>query len=178
MVQKNGDCPIMNNQTKNTFVRKRITSSLISLLENNELTDISISQLTNYAEVSRNSFYRNFQGKEEIVQLYIRELINTWNAEYQLVNNESNAELYGSLFEHLKKNSEFYLLLKQRNLFHLFKNVFIDLYGPKEYHDNMTGYVTSFIAYGTFGWIEEWIARGMEESADKMALLLSSNGMK
>ncbi|WP_428829623.1 TetR-like C-terminal domain-containing protein [Paenibacillus riograndensis] len=42
----------------------------------------------------------------------------------------------------------------------------------------MTAYVTSFIAYGTYGWIEEWIGRGMQESAEAMSSLLSSHGMK
>lgn len=30
----------------------------------------------------------------------------------------------------------------------------------------------------TFGWIEEWIGRGMQESAKTMAALLATNGMK
>lgn len=50
--------------------------------------------------------------------------------------------------------------------------------GPKAEYDNMSAYVTSFMSYGTYGWINEWIARGMQESAEKMAELLSSHGMK
>lgn len=42
----------------------------------------------------------------------------------------------------------------------------------------MAAYVTSFIAYGTFGWIDEWIGRGMQESAETMEALLASYGMK
>lgn len=168
----------MNNQAKNTFVKNRITSSMIELLEKYDLSNISISRLTIHAEVSRNSFYRNFLGKEDILETHIREMIDIWNKEYQLINTESNAQLYGSLFEHLKENSHFYLLLKKRNLFHLFEKVFIELYGPKKEYDNMAAYVTSFIAHGTYGWIEEWISRGMEESAETMTKLLSSHGMK
>jgi AcrR family transcriptional regulator len=178
MVQTLGGCPTMNNQAKNTFVKKRITEAIIELLAKQELSEISISQLTNHAQVSRNSFYRNYLEKEDILLTHINYLISTWQEEYQQVNTDSNAELYGNLFLHLKENSDFYLLLKSRNLFHLFQQVFIALYGPKEEHDNMAAYVTSFIAHGTYGWIEEWIARGMEESADQMSALLSSYGMK
>ncbi|WP_168193810.1 TetR-like C-terminal domain-containing protein [Lysinibacillus sp. SGAir0095] len=49
-------------------------------------------------------------------------------------------------------------------MFYLFLNVFIELYGAKTEHDNMAAYVTSFITYGIYGWIEEWIVRGMQES--------------
>ena len=41
----------------------------------------------------------------------------------------------------------------------------------------MWAYTKSFIAYGTYGWIEEWINRGMQESAGAMAEMLSSYGM-
>ncbi|MET3938092.1 AcrR family transcriptional regulator [Paenibacillus sp. PvP094] len=168
----------MNNEEKNTFVKQQITEAAIQLLVEYDLSQISIRQITAKAQVSRNSFYRNYVDKEDILMKHIKNLISKWDAEYQLVNKDSNAELYGSLFKHLKENSVFYQLLKKRNLFHLFLNTYIALYGPKTEYDNMTAYVTSFIAYGTYGWIEEWIGRGMQESAETMSSLLSLHGMK
>lgn len=168
----------MNNEEKNTFVKEQITKATLKLLMQFELSQISISQITTEAQVSRNSFYRNYIDKEDILLKHIKNLILKWNLDYQLINNDSNAELYGNLFKHLKENDEFYLLLKKRSIFYLFLNVFIELYGAKAEYDNMTAYVTSFIAYGTYGWIEEWIGRGMQESAETMSSLLSSHGMK
>ncbi|WP_433940443.1 TetR/AcrR family transcriptional regulator [Paenibacillus lautus] len=168
----------MNNEEKNTFVKEQITEATIKLLMKYELSQISISQITTKAQVSRNSFYRNYVDKEDILVKHIKNLISKWDSDYQLTNNDSNAELYGSLFMHLKENSDFYLLLKKRNLFYLFLNMFTELYGAKTEYDNMTAYVTSFITYGTYGWIEEWIGRGMQESAETMSSLLSSHGLK
>ncbi|UOQ83576.1 TetR/AcrR family transcriptional regulator [Gracilibacillus salinarum] len=168
----------MNNEEKNTFVMDQITEATIKLLKEYRLSQITISQITTKAQVSRNSFYRNYVDKEDILLKHINHLISRWDADYQLVNNESNAELFGSLFKHLKEHSDFYLMLKKQNLFHLFLSVFIELYGAKTEHDNMAAYVTSFITYGTYGWIEEWIGRGMQESAESMSALLSSHGMK
>lgn len=168
----------MNNEEKNTFAKEQITKATIKLLMEYELSQISISQITTKAQVSRNSFYRNYVDKEDILLKHINNLISKWDADYQLINNDSNAELFGSLFKHLKEHRDFYLLLKKRNLFYLFLNTFIKLYGSKTEYDNMTAYVTSFIAYGTYGWIEEWIGRGMQESAESMSALLSTHGMK
>lgn len=168
----------MNNEEKNTFAKEQITQATITLLNQYNLSQISISQITTQAGVSRNSFYRNYGDKEDVLSKHIRNLISKWYMDYQILNQDSNAELYGSLFQHLKDNSAFYLLLKKRNLFHLFLNVYTSLYGAKAEYDNMTAYVTSFIAYGTYGWIEEWIGRGMQESAETMSSLLSSHGMK
>lgn len=168
----------MNNEEKNTYVKEQITQATIALLKEYELSQISISQITTKAEVSRNSFYRNYVDKDDVLLKHIKNLIKNWESDYQIISKDSNAELYGSLFKHLKENADFYLLLKKRNLFHLFLNIYTELYGPKPEYDNMTAYVTSFIAYGTYGWIEEWIGRGMQESAETMSALLSSHGMK
>lgn len=43
--------------------------------------------------------------------------------------------------------------------------------------DNMTTYTLAFIAIGVPGWIEEWLKRGICESAETMTSLLNMNGM-
>ncbi|MCD8115803.1 MAG: TetR/AcrR family transcriptional regulator [Oscillospiraceae bacterium] len=168
----------MNNEEKNTYVKKQITNALLALLEQHEFSEISISQITAYAKVSRNSFYRNYADKEDILLKYIRRLFLDWDAEYKKQSQGSNVNLYGSLFRHLSDNKEFYLLLKKRNLFHLFLAVLLEQAGPKSEYDNTWAYITAFIAYGTYGWIEEWVARGMQESGDEMAALLVSHGIQ
>ncbi|GGH69197.1 TetR/AcrR family transcriptional regulator [Saccharibacillus endophyticus] len=168
----------MNNEEKNTFAKKQITEAFLHLLNDRELSQITIVQITTEAKVSRNSFYRNYQDKEEILLKHIKHLITRWNAEYDLNNNQSDKEMFGSLFHHLKEKRDFYLLLKKRNLFHLFLSVFVEIYGAKREYDNMGAYAASFIAYGVYGWIEEWIGRGMQESAETMSALLATSGMK
>ena len=60
----------------------------------------------------------------------------------------------------------------------MLSEILIDIYGAKTEDENMWAYTKSFIAYGTYGWIQEWISRGMQESAETMTTLLSQNGMK
>ncbi len=168
----------MTNEKRNAFVKKQITDAIIHLLEKNELTDISISEIIKTAQVSRNSFYRNYSVKNDILQEHIRLLLQEWRLHYEYGGYQTNEEMYGSLFAHLKENSEFYLLLKKRNLFYLFLNTFLEIFGSKPEQDNLSAYVVSFISYGTYGWIEEWIARGMQESAETMTALLSLQGKK
>ena len=35
-------------------------------------------------------------------------------------------------------------------------------------------YATAFLAHGIYGWIAEWVARGMQESPEEMAALLAN----
>ena len=178
MEQKRRNVSPFSNGARNAYVTEHITGALLSLLKEKPLQDISISEIVDSAGVGRTSFYRNYETKEDVVKKHIVDLIEKWDQEYKASGKDSNAELYGSLFQHLKDNADFYLLLKERNLMHLFLDAFLERTGPKAEYENILAYTTAFITYGTYGWIEEWINRGMRESAETMATLLSSHGMK
>ena len=178
MEQKNRNVSPFSNESRNAYVLEHITSSVLKLLREKPLQEISISEIVNEAAVGRTSFYRNFEAKEDVIKRYISCLIEQRDQEYKSTGKDSNPELYGSLFKHLKDNADFYMLLKERNLMYLFLDVFMEKNGPKPEDVNMWAYTKSFIAYGTYGWIEEWINRGMQESAETMADLLASHGMK
>ena len=178
MGQKSKIVSPFSNKARNAYVIEHITESLLKLLKEKPMQEISISEIVDTAGVGRTSFYRNYETKEDVVKKYIVNLLEKWDQDYKASGKDSNAELYGSLFKHLKDNADFYLLLKERNLMHLFLEVFLERNGPKSEYENMWAYTTAFITYGTYGWIEEWINRGMQESAETMAELLSSHGMK
>ncbi|MBP3197978.1 MAG: TetR/AcrR family transcriptional regulator [Butyrivibrio sp.] len=167
----------MNNQDKNTYVKRQITNTLLELLKEKELSDINIGEITDKAEVSRNSFYRNYADKEDIIRKYLYQFLSEWDAEWKQKNSDSNAELFGHLFMYLKQHGDMMMLIQKRGLFHLFKESYISIWGPSETMDNMTAYTLSFIANGVLGWIEEWLKRGMCESSETMSSLLNMYGM-
>ena len=55
------------------------------------------------------------------------------------------------------------------------KGILYEVMGPKPGHDNKLAYTLAFLSSGIYGWIEEWFARGMTESAGEMAALLKSH---
>ena len=59
----------MKKKEKN--VSEYITEALLELLTEKNLNEISISELTDKANVSRVSFYRNFNSKNEIIEKYL-----------------------------------------------------------------------------------------------------------
>ena len=46
MAQNREICTIMNNQDKNTYVKQQITTTLLELLKEKELSDINIGEIT------------------------------------------------------------------------------------------------------------------------------------
>ncbi len=164
----------MDNAEKNTYVKNQITKALLDLLKDNELKDISVSEITEAACVSRNSFYRNYSEKENILREYIFKLFGEWTAEYDKKASHSEDDLMVCMFAHLGSYRAFYLLLCQRKLLYLLKDVLKEIIGPKPEYPNADAYATAFIFSGIYGWIEEWINRGMQESEEEMSILLKN----
>lgn len=176
MQQTEGVCDIVDNAQKNTYVKSRIEDATIKLLVDHELDGLSVSLIAAEAQVSRNAFYRNYATKEDIVLSRVRRMYSDWE-ESAGNGGGSNANLFGGLFGHLSDNRDFYLLLESRGLFHLLLQVMMEKNGPKRGYENLPAYVSAFVVHGTFGWIQEWMKRGMEESAQEMSALLSSQGI-
>lgn len=52
-----------------------------------------------------------------------------------------------------------------------------ELFGPKPEYPNFGAYVAAYFSYGLFGWIEEWFARGMQETSEEMTILLKNRDL-
>lgn len=58
----------------NRTVRAKIINALLVLLETRHFSEISITDIVRTAGVARQSYYRNFHSKEEIVEAFFLEL--------------------------------------------------------------------------------------------------------
>lgn len=157
-----------------TYVKQRLTAALLGLLEEKELRDISVSALTAAAGVHRVSFYRSYRNKEDVLREYLLRLFGEWTAIYDRQERRSDDDLCVHLFAHLYAYRDFYGLLSRRGLLYLLRDVLVQICGPKPEYPNPGAYAAAFISYGLYGWIEEWVARGMRESPEEMAELLKS----
>ena len=162
----------MDNLKKNQYVKSEITKALLELLKEKDLNEISIREITTRSQVGRVSFYRNYKRKEDILEQYLFFIIKEWG--------ESNTDslsmdkLLKKLFEHLVSYRDFYTLLYTKGLLYLFKDTLKRLITKDQELPNVAAYSVAFVSYGIYGWIEEWIARGMQESADEIYNILIS----
>lgn len=164
----------MDNSEKNFYVKKQITNAILKILKVKELNDITISEITTFAQVGRVSFYRNFEDKESILKEYISNTLNEWNKNNVKTPEHTTDDILGDIFAYIIEYKDFYLLLKERSLFYMLKEIIMKAMGPKVEYPNFAAYTTAFIANGIYGWIEEWVFRGMEESGEEMTKLLKN----
>ena len=172
----------LSNLERNSYVREQIETATMHLLAERELREISVSQVTEAAGVSRVSFYRNYEDKEDVVKTYIGRLILGWHKEnadrFVAAKAETGKDdvMFESLFGFLKDHVDLFTLLEKRGMFYLFKDALLGIYGPKPEYPNGVAYVSAFAFHGICGWIEEWVRRGMRESGREMVALLAQMG--
>ena len=62
----------------NKFIKECIVKSLVSLMKEKEFKNISITEITKKAGVSRMAYYRNYNFKEDILNDYMTTLIEDY----------------------------------------------------------------------------------------------------
>ena len=161
----------MNNEWKNTYVKKQLTAALLDLLKEKPLSDISISELTNKAEIGRVSFYRNYQSKEDILKEESDGLIKEWGRLYESNPESAPETLFPSLFDFYRNHRDFYTTLFNAGLSSVMMETIIGTIQITSEMQNLEAYMKSFWAYGIYGWMLEWIKRGMQESGKELLAL-------
>lgn len=163
----------MNNEQKNSYVKTQITGALIELLSEKAMEEISVSELTEKAQVGRVSFYRNYKTKEDILREESNRLIQEWGRLYE-ANPESSPEtLFPSLFDFYREHKGFYTILYQAGMTAIMQETILNTIQITSEMSNLEAYMKSFWAYGIYGWMIEWIKRGMPESGDELSRLFA-----
>ena len=163
----------MNNEQKNTYVKKQITAALLALLKEKSLSAISISELTSKAEIGRVSFYRNYQSMEDILKQESDRLIKEWGRLYESNPESSPETLFPSLFDFYRDHKEFYTTLYDAGMSSIMMETIINTIHITPEMQNLEAYMKSFWAYGIYGWMIEWIRRGMQESGNELLTLFT-----
>lgn len=163
----------MKKEENNTYVKKQITQALLKLMETHVFEEIKITNIVKEAMVGRASFYRNFTNKEDVIKQYLIQLIKEWEEKLKLEQREES-DWIENLFGLYKNYSEVYKLLYRSNLSYLVLENIKEVCGPKAEQDDLQAYFNSWVAHGLFGWINEWIVRGMKESPKEMAQLIKA----
>lgn len=167
----------MSNEGRNAYVIEHLKNTLLELLSEKPMNDISISELVEKAKVGRASFYRNYEQKEDILKALINDLFREWIDEWQKNDGSPLNEQIRILITHFEKHFNFYKLLNDRGLTYLLKDVIIGLYGPKPEHEKEQAYATAYFAYVLYGWIDVWFQRGMRESSDEISEMFKAHGL-
>lgn len=159
----------MNNLEKNNYVRSQILNTLLDMMREQSFDSIVISTLTERAQVGRASFYRNYTDKRDVLKQESERLIKNWGGVFVLDGTGDTGKTLISLLDYMKENSDFYLTVYQAGMAEVVKETIIAQFPISKALPNALAYLFSYVAYSVYGWIHEWIKRGMQESGTELA---------
>ncbi len=166
----------MPYRKRTSGVKDRITEALCSLIIDNGIPyqQISVQELVDKAEVCRNSFYRNYQTKEDIL---VSRFLLVKEESDELFRNMKEKDIHTLLLSILTacRNNRRFLLCFYQAAPNIFLSYFVrtvlrsntaedpDLLAPDSY------YLFAARAWILAGLTTEWIRQGCDISVEQMA---------
>ncbi|HIW22258.1 MAG TPA: TetR/AcrR family transcriptional regulator [Candidatus Dorea intestinavium] len=79
-----------SKNSANQLAKECLITALVQLLHEKKLSEISISELTKKAGVSRMTYYRNYVSKEDIIMKYLAEIFTLYHQEFKQQSDHTN----------------------------------------------------------------------------------------
>ncbi|MCQ4085454.1 TetR/AcrR family transcriptional regulator [Saccharibacillus sp. JS10] len=162
--------------TENEVVRTSIAESLLQLMQKQTLDKITIVELTKRAGVSRMSFYRNFNSKEEVLVNYMEQIFQDFVNQIPDFNELKVFEDSKVFFSYLRHHHVLMRSLMKADLFSIFTNsfshhfvkLFVDVY-QLDRNEQYRSYELSYRIGGLANIILVWVKNDFQESDEQMA---------
>lgn len=163
--------------------KRRMMEALLDLMQIKQIDDITVSEITENAEVARKTFYRHFASKENILDEYwdnvcqdIKTKINESGNEVEILQAiriilHSCYENREFLFALCRSDLQGFLLKKWNLALPELHEFFMDRihHFPQTENQLELDYLLTFNVGGVFNIVMKWIDDGMEQSPDELA---------
>jgi len=160
--------------------REWILEALLRLMEKKRFSDITITEICKLAGVGRQTFYRRFASKEEIIkheldrsfQEYMKNLFERYGI------TPSPQEIIIEGFNHWRKNERMHLLFIKQNMDEIFIKSLeqhFNYFRKKQIiQPEWDDYFPEFALGGILLVLLAWVKNGMQESAEEMGEIVSN----
>ncbi len=150
-------------------------NTLLEMMEEMPFDSIVISTLVSRAGVGRASFYRNYTDKEDILRIESDRLIREWGGVFNKEDMDNHSEVLISLLNFIKEHQTFYTALYHDGKSNILQDTILSLFPVNKELSNVLAYLYSAVGYTIYGWVHEWINRGMKESGTELAKMIEQS---
>ncbi len=155
---------------RRALVDEYITDALLMLMKKKDYRTISITEICEKAGVTRMSFYRNFESKEDILNRWLTAVTD----DFLLVSgisykNDSTKDYFVKLFTHLGTHQTICTAMYKAGLIHLVKDQF-DRVFLSIHREEYDAYKSYFLAGGIYNVFLLWLINGCKEAPEELAV--------
>ena len=164
------------------YTKMVLKDSFISLLEKKDISQITVKEICENADINRATFYSHYTDVYDLLKKIESELLENVNVYllqlYHKVKKVDEAELTEKIFAYIKENAKLCrLLLSERGDLSFQKKIMILVYDKiiNDLTDNSNisredaEYVYSFAITGCVGLVQKWFDDNMKKSPRFMA---------
>lgn len=158
-------------------LKESLADALLKLLADRPIDQIRISEIADAANVSRITYYRNFNSKEDVLYFKCMRMAERWYAGLTPEQISSPARFAEAFYEQTYARRDILMTLYRAKLHHiLLASIYrVMQLHHKAYRDDDEAYASAFFAYGMFGILSEWIKGGCRKTPRQLAALTMRN---
>ncbi len=167
--------------TNNVLSREYLSDALLKLMEIKPYADITITDICSKAGVSRMTYYRNYNSKEEIVVDYFEMVGLKYIDQVLNLNLTSLQQFAVQAFRYYRENNQFIMLLNEASLTNLILDSFNKNFSniaTNIFEENLNlphrRYGVYFFAGALYNIFTQWAKSGMEETDEEMASIITA----
>lgn len=160
------------------YTRMVLKESFINLLEKKDISQITIKEICEDADINRATFYAHYSDQYDLLRKIEDEFLDNIKAhlaELEKRNSEVNPVLLAEkIFEYIKENAKLCKLLlsergglsfQKRVMMLVYDTIINELTGNSKITKEAAEYVYSFTITGCVGVIQKWLDEDMKKSA-------------
>ena len=167
--------------------RKMLGDAFIELLQEKPLQKISISEITDRADLARSTFYTHFETKDELLENIIDELLGQFFVmiaarDHSVSNVERDIEINISFFRIWKECCNLDEVIKVVDIDNIILSRFQEYWRQNsretssEFGQNispsMSKYLQNYLAYSFYGILKVWLMNGKKHPPEVMGRML------
>lgn len=154
------------------FSRECMAIALIMLLKEKNFDQISITDITEKAGVSRMAFYRNYSSKEEILLTHMEQIMNDYSEALSGIKSLTVRDVVRYVCENMKENIDIIESIVAAGLINNMSAMIsmrLKKCYPKLEESSVGKYAAGFYIGGTVFIMRLWIENGMQEEPEEIA---------
>ena len=156
-----------------------LKQSLIELMREKSIHEISIKDICQGADINRSTFYRHYNTQYELYDNILEDITDNISEIYvSCSDNENKTQVFlTEVLKYIEANRDTFLVIlsgksnvSMGETFNRFTNRFIDGENTSEFKV----YIIQFVAAGMTSFIWSWLNKESRHSAEEVALIISS----
>ena len=168
------------------YTKMVLKESLMELLKNMPISNITIKEVCELADINRSTFYSHYSSQYDLLNAieeeFIEDMVSTLN-QYNFTKEEEALQMTEKILEYIAKKPDVcQTLLSENSDVHFQKKgmmitqeyIFKNWLSDSQFDTETFEYINIFVVSGSIYVIKNWVENGMDKTPKEMAEIINN----